>query len=756
MKNLFCTCLLILSIPFAAASAATPASDTTADSAYDADWTDASNGGTGFGPWQLTAAEAGGYFTGSSSGNAGGGSGGIDTSGRSWGLWASTGVTEAIRTFDGTLATSQIFSVDFDNGYVATDRSAGMGLQNSAGENLFEFYFYGGESRYSIQDGNGSKTAPMNYTGDGFTLEVEVTGTDTYRARLTESSGNERWFLGSLISQTDQGIAQVRFWNYEAGTNSNSDFFLNSLSISEGSLEPPTVSGPFPIVDTGQTACYGDAADITPPAPGETYAGQDAQYAGLSPSFTLSADGLTVLDNRTGLTWRRSPDLDDDGDIDVDDKLSWSEVQTYAAALNSGNYGGHSDWRIPSIKEQYSLIDFRGTDPNVEGTDTTGLIPFIDTGFFDFAYGDTDAGERVIDSQYASTNLYVAGDLLFGVNFADGRIKGYGLTAFGGGDKTFLVVACRGNTDYGKNDFTDNGDGTIGDVATGLTWQQDDSLVGMNWADALAYAESLELGGYKDWRLPNVKELQGLMDYSRSPDTTSSAAIDALFPCSSITNMGGVLDYPFYWSGTTHLGFDGNAGRACYASFGRGLGTMDEGVTIIDIHGAGCQRSDPKDGDEADYPDAGNGPQGDVSRVFNHVRCVRGGIATPPSTDTDGDGLSDWDEYSYSDSVTGLPAEGDLDNDGYSNISEIAAGTSPSDVSSYLGIETFDYSSSTDRIISWQSVLGKTYRVQQTTNLMTHGFETTVISGVTATPPLNTYTATVPEGLTAFYRIETE
>jgi hypothetical protein len=45
--------------------------------------------------------------------------------------------------------------------------------------------------------------------------------------------------------------------------------------------------------------------------------------------------------------------------------------------------------------------------------------------------------------------------------------------------------------------------------------------------------------------------------------------------------------------------------------------------TLVDVHGAGAQRSDPKDGDPADYPSVGNGPQGDVSRVFNYVRLVR-------------------------------------------------------------------------------------------------------------------------------------
>ena len=49
--------------------------------------------------------------------------------------------------------------------------------------------------------------------------------------------------------------------------------------------------------------------------------------------------------------------------------------------------------------------------------------------------------------------------MLFGVNFADGRIKGYGLAMPGGAAKTFFVHCVRGNTSYGINSFVDNGDG---------------------------------------------------------------------------------------------------------------------------------------------------------------------------------------------------------------------------------------------------------------------------------------------------------
>jgi hypothetical protein len=378
-------------------------------------------------------------------------------------------------------------------------------------------------------------------------------------------------------------------------------------------------------VDTGQDECYNNSSAITAPQPGEAFYGQDAQYDGNQPSYTLSADGLTVYDNVTGLTWTQGADWTGDGVVNADDKFTYADAQAYVDTLNAQNYGGFNDWRVPSIKELYSLIDYRGTDPMLTGADSQGLVPFIDGDVFEFAYGDTSAGERIIDSQWVTSTLYVSTVMgnqtaMFGVNFADGRIKGYPAEG-----KTFYARFCRGNTDYGKNDFTDNGDGTITDEATGLVWSQSDSGEGMTWEDALAWVQQMNEEnylGYSDWRLPNAKELQSIVDYTRSPDTSDSAAIDPMFEATEITNEAGEKDYPFYWSSTTFLRFDGSATAAVYVAFGEGLGSMD-GVNVIDVHGAGCQRSDPKDGNPNDYPSLGHGPQGDVQRVFNYVRLVR-------------------------------------------------------------------------------------------------------------------------------------
>ena len=165
-------------------------------------------------------------------------------------------------------------------------------------------------------------------------------------------------------------------------------------------------------------------------------------------------------------------------------------------------------------------------------------------------------------------------------------------------------------------------------------WQQNDSETGLNWEEALnwvAQKNTENYLGYNDWRLPNAKELQSIVDYTRSPATTNSAAIDPLFTCSIITDEVGEDNYPFYWTGTTHANMQ-NGSYGAYLCFGEALGWMEMppnsgNFQLVDVYGAGAQRSDPKSGDPEDYP-YGHGPQGDVIRIYNYVRLVRDSQST--------------------------------------------------------------------------------------------------------------------------------
>jgi hypothetical protein len=354
----------------------------------------------------------------------------------------------------------------------------------------------------------------------------------------------------------------------------------------------------YVIVDTGQTKCYDNRGEITCPQPGKAFYGQDAQYQGTQMSYQDNGDG-TVTDLNTGLMWQKTPPTK---------HYTWDEAARYAENLQLAS---HNDWRTPTMKELYSLVAFYGC--------IRTRAPYINTDYFDFEYPDRSKGYRIIDAQYWSSNKYVGttmrGDKsAFGFNFADGRIKAYPTGERGGPTKRNYIRCVRGKGGYGQNKFVDNGDGTITDLATGLMWTKADSGVTMNWEKALSYAEKLKYAGYDDWRLPNAKELQSIVDYTRAPDAADaayrSAAINPIFDLTKTES--------WFWTSTTHL--DNLFG--IYICFGRALSAWKWNGQPMNAHGAGAQRSDPKSGDPANYRN-GLGPQGDEIRIYNYVRCVR-------------------------------------------------------------------------------------------------------------------------------------
>ena len=401
----------------------------------------------------------------------------------------------------------------------------------------------------------------------------------------------------------------------------SSHFLLQVLLLSVLFVPVSAQNLTYRIVDTGVTDHYDNTTTISAPNTGQAFYGQDASYSGHQPYYIDNGDG-TVTDTVTGLMWQKN----------MGTKISYADAVTKADTMT---LGGHSDWRIPTIKELYSLILFTG---RVMGESAIDM--FIDTDFFDQPLGDTTQGEREIDAQTWSethyTSLTMGGDsTIFGVNFVDGRIKGYPKYQPGAGTQPMMMYfrMVRGNTQYGQNNFVNNGDGTITDQATGLMWQQADDGTTRDWEAALSFAEGLTLGGHSDWRLPNAKELQSIVDYSRSRDFTQSAAIDALFSATSFNDPDGVAgQYGHYWTGSPHLDGPNPYATAVYIAFGEAQGRVNN--MLLDVHGAGAQRSDPKTGNPGDYPQY-FGPQGDVQYVFNYVRCVRdaSGInATPDRT----------------------------------------------------------------------------------------------------------------------------
>jgi hypothetical protein len=355
----------------------------------------------------------------------------------------------------------------------------------------------------------------------------------------------------------------------------------------------------FVVVDTGQENCYDqNGRTINAPDADDDLYGQDAQYEGNQPAYEDNGDG-TITDLNTGLIWQKTP---------PNDIYEWDEALEYASDLE---LAGKKNWRLPSIKELLSIAQFIGN--------ARELKPYLDDEVFDYYQPGNFSGQRDMDGQYWSRTDYVGttmrnDDSAFGFNFADGRIKAYPKT------KGNYVRCVRGNQ-YGVNDFENNNDGTITDNNTGLMWMKWDSGETMDWPAALEYAENLEYAGYDDWRLPNAKELQSIVDYTRAPDSfDESRQTAAIKPMFSLTETES-----WFWTGTT---LTDATDTAIYVAFGRGTAYND-----VNVHGAGCMRSDPKVGDPADYPN-GRGPQSDEIRIYNYVRCVRD---VTPTDDGGGD-----------------------------------------------------------------------------------------------------------------------
>lgn len=344
-------------------------------------------------------------------------------------------------------------------------------------------------------------------------------------------------------------------------------------------------------IATGQIILYDNDGEVMSQVNmGDEFYGQDANYLkGELMAYEDHGDG-TISDLNTGLMWQQTPSSED---------FTWQEAMDYCDDLE---FGAYDDWRAPSVKELFSISDF------------SAGWPYLNTSYFSLASGEVTKDEQFWTSDYyVGTTVEGGTNSAFGVNHVTGHIKSYAAESHGpvGGK---YVRAVRGG-DYGINEFVDNNDGSIADNASGLMWAQADNGSGVHWQDALAYAESSNLAGYDDWRLPNVKELQGIVNYSYSPSApdveNQGPAIDPLFACTPIVNEAGNDDYAYYWTSTSANFTSGQPYYyAWYVAFGMAVNGEGE-----DFHGAGGVRFDTK------YE---GGPLGEGGeRYYNYVRLVR-------------------------------------------------------------------------------------------------------------------------------------
>jgi hypothetical protein len=124
-------------------------------------------------------------------------------------------------------------------------------------------------------------------------------------------------------------------------------------------------------VASGQTTCW-DATGVVVPCAGT---GQDgAVQAGVPLAYVDNGDG-TITDVNLGLMWEKKSD---DGSInDMDVTYTWDDAfAVHLATLNAGaGFAGHTDWRLPNVRELGSLVNFENIAPAIPPAFNTGCAP---------------------------------------------------------------------------------------------------------------------------------------------------------------------------------------------------------------------------------------------------------------------------------------------------------------------------------------------------------------------------------------------
>jgi hypothetical protein len=182
----------------------------------------------------------------------------------------------------------------------------------------------------------------------------------------------------------------------------------------------------WPVPDTGQTTCYNVSGTISCPSPGQPFYGQDANYSINSPAYTKLAAGCTALpDNATtwvmvraavtGLVWEEKHAKDSDDNYtdpnDADNTYSWSgdySGHNFISNLNTANYGGFSDWRMPTVKELQSIVDYGRFDPSINPEYFPNTA--VASGYWSFTEYEVDSGNA------------------WYVNFGNGKVNDYDKT----------------------------------------------------------------------------------------------------------------------------------------------------------------------------------------------------------------------------------------------------------------------------------------------------------------------------------------
>lgn len=200
------------------------------------------NQGSGFEAWEFSYSGEG--SRGSYLANANGGSAVNSGNGKAWGIYAnsaSDSQANAIRPFTGgSLTVGQTLNIQMNNGGVGNSPyggSVGLSLRDSSHNNIFEFFFHGGDTHYTI-----------GVSGTPIATSIAWT-TSALNLSFTQGSGNTWSFsIGSTVYSSDStghdlsgaNISEIRLFSY----GNNNDIFFNNLNITPVP-EPITLALPI-------------------------------------------------------------------------------------------------------------------------------------------------------------------------------------------------------------------------------------------------------------------------------------------------------------------------------------------------------------------------------------------------------------------------------------------------------------------------------------------------------------------------------
>jgi hypothetical protein len=363
---------------------------------------------------------------------------------------------------------------------------------------------------------------------------------------------------------------------------------------------------------TGQTTCY-DTYDgnmhLGAPMPcnGTGQDGEIQEGVGWpTPRFTDNGDGA-VTDALTGLMWLKDgncistkyPNFDANGEV------NWQQALDFVNGINSGTYtecgAGYTDWHLPNMNELQTLLHagFADSIPWLESrgftnvnfsywTSTTQMYPNAqdDAWWVELDDGTTYT-ERKTSAYHLVWPVRVALADAPALPWRTGQTECF--------DSNGALISCTGTGQDGDvragvawptPRFRDNGNGTVTDKLTGLMWLKDATCLNTHysaqvpnarakWQDALAIVAGINDGtyglcgsSYTDWRLPNRKEIQSLLDYSNYtpalPDDNLFINLDSSYPFSywTSTSSGYLVDDPnfkYAWYVSLHDGMVDNS-----------------------------------------------------------------------------------------------------------------------------------------------------------------------------------------------------